>query len=156
MENSVYDHRVDDLLRVMDEIFDVLARLWSSAVGGRRSVQPAGRRERVTRRRRSGGTSLPPTRCKPSIRVPPLDGLRAARDVSHALGEWHRAGAVAGDVAFWAPHVQSLESPKPYALIVETLLSTKRLCLVAVRAGPLAKSLGDAATWRAAERPSTT
>ena len=51
--------------------------------------------------------------------------FKSAREVAAALYEWHRSGAATGDVAFWAPHVESFDSPKAYALVVETLLEKK-------------------------------
>src|SRR6185369_10160600 len=48
---------------------------------------------------------------------------RAAERVAKAMNVWHKGGAAAGDVAFWAPHAEMFDSPKAYALVVETLLA---------------------------------
>ena len=47
---------------------------------------------------------------------------RAAERVAQAMNVWHKGGAAAGDVAFWAPHAEMFDSPKAYALVIETLL----------------------------------
>ena len=52
----------------------------------------------------------------------PLDTLKSAVLVAKALELWHAGGASAGDVRFWAPHVELFDSPKAYALVVESLL----------------------------------
>src|SRR5438874_5928235 len=38
------------------------------------------------------------------------------------MNVWHKGGAAAGDVAFWAPHAEMFDSSKAYALVIETLL----------------------------------
>src|SRR6185503_18368583 len=48
---------------------------------------------------------------------------RAAERVAQAMNIWHKGGAAAGDVAFWAPHAEMFDSPKAYALVVQTLLA---------------------------------
>ncbi|HEX5103124.1 MAG TPA: hypothetical protein VFV87_04905, partial [Pirellulaceae bacterium] len=47
---------------------------------------------------------------------------RAAEGVARAISVWHKGGAAAGDVAFWAPHAEMFDSPKAYALVIEALL----------------------------------
>src|SRR5262249_41285325 len=47
---------------------------------------------------------------------------RAAEGVAQAMNVWHKGGAAAGDVAFWAPHAAMFDSAKAYALVIETLL----------------------------------
>ena len=42
--------------------------------------------------------------------------------MAQALEAWHKAGAAAGDIAFWRQHVEAFTSPKAYALVVEALL----------------------------------
>src|SRR6185436_5748679 len=48
---------------------------------------------------------------------------RAAEGVAQAMNVWHKGGAAAGDVAFWAPHAEMFDSPKAYALVIEALLA---------------------------------
>ncbi len=51
-----------------------------------------------------------------------MDAYAAASKVAQALNLWHKGGAAAGDVAFWAPHAEVFQSPSAYALTVQTLL----------------------------------
>ncbi len=122
LENSVHDHRVDDLLRIMDRLFDVLARLWSDSA----ATDDSGTMANVAARYEelANWWNAFATHEVSSVEAdPPLDGLRAARDVAQALGQWQQSGGARGDVGFWAPHVQAFESPKPYSLVLETLLA---------------------------------
>ena len=50
---------------------------------------------------------------------------RAAEGVAQALNVWHKGGAATGDVAFWAPHAEMFDSPKAYALVIDSLLDRK-------------------------------
>ncbi len=52
----------------------------------------------------------------------PQETLESAELVAKALSLWHAGGAAAGDVRFWAPHAELFDSPKAYALVVESLL----------------------------------
>lgn len=122
LENSVHDHRVDELLRVMDRTFDLLARLWSDAAAANdnemaNTVAPL-YQETATWWNQFAAHEVTAVDADP-----PLVGWQAARDVAIALQQWHQAGAQKGDISFWAPHVQSFTSPKAYALVIETLLA---------------------------------
>jgi len=54
--------------------------------------------------------------------VDSLTVYRAAERVAQAMNVWHKGGAAAGNVAFWAPHAEVFDSAKAYALVIETLL----------------------------------
>ena len=54
-----------------------------------------------------------------------VQGFAAAREVTQALSQWHRGGAASGDVKFWAPIAEHFDSPKAYAMVIETLLAKK-------------------------------
>ncbi|HEY6565099.1 MAG TPA: hypothetical protein VIY86_11415, partial [Pirellulaceae bacterium] len=122
LENSVRDHRVDELLRILDRLFDVLGRLWSEAAAiddTQIQSQAESRFEELA----TWWNRFAAHEVKSVETDPPLEGLRSARGVAQALGQWKKAGAATGDVSFWAPHVRTFDSPKPYALVVETLLT---------------------------------
>lgn len=126
LENSVHDHRIDDLLQQMRQIFGLYARILSeAAAAGRQDLERSladGMRQRITWWDRFASTE-----------VASVEGVsgRAALDsalhVAAALAAWHRGGAAAADVGFWREHVEGLDSPKAYALVVDALLEKKDL-----------------------------
>ncbi|MEM7312317.1 MAG: hypothetical protein AAF497_04115, partial [Planctomycetota bacterium] len=122
LENSVRDHRIDDLVAMMELVFDLYARVWSEAAAmddqemaakvDRRYEETANWWNRFAAHEVTsvGGASA-------------LVEYEAARQVAEALNKWHRGGAATGDVRFWAPYVENFDSPKAYALVIETLLN---------------------------------
>lgn len=121
MENSVRDHRVDQLIRIVERIFDLHARLHraASAAGAsemRQNVEQNFRRladwwDRFATLEVSG--------------VRPVSGEEAVQSADHvsaALVAWRAAGEEAGDIAFWRKHVEPFTTPKAFALVVEVLL----------------------------------
>ncbi|MEQ8790997.1 MAG: hypothetical protein RIC55_32345 [Pirellulaceae bacterium] len=121
LENSVHDHRVDDLIMLMEQLFAFYARIWSEAAA-RDEEQLC---ERVSQQfqstaswwRKFAAHEVTTVECADA-----LDMFRAAEHVARALNLWHKGGAATGDVAFWAPHAAMFDSPKAYALVVEALL----------------------------------
>ncbi|MCA9184850.1 MAG: hypothetical protein KDA99_04500, partial [Planctomycetales bacterium] len=121
MENSVHDHRVDDLLGTMDRIFGLYARVWSESAAADETeiCDRAGKEyEEVCQWWHQFAVHE-----VASVQSPPaLELYHAARVVADALNRWHRGGATTGDVKFWSPYVDMFDSPKAYALAVEALL----------------------------------
>ena len=121
LENSVYDHRVDELLEVMAEILQVLARGWTLAA--------AAGQDQSRQRIQEEMTSLAAWWDQfASTSVSSVEGIdagslrEAAAAVADALSAWHRGGTTAGDIAFWRPFVARFDSPKAFVLVVEALL----------------------------------
>ena len=121
MENSVHDHRVDELVGHGGRHLRAV-RADSQGGRGHRRRRPAraasresGRAGRLVGqvrhgRGRFGGRHLRPGHAG----IGPRRGRRAAGVA--------RRGAAAGDLAFWRRHIEPFRSPKAYALVVETLL----------------------------------
>ncbi len=122
IENSVRDHRLDDLIEIMHRIFDLHARLMSDAAAAH-DQQIAASIETKFEAIATWWNQFAAHEVSAVDAESPLDEFHAARDVARALREWHLAGATSGDIAFWAPHVESFSSPRAYALVVETLLA---------------------------------
>jgi hypothetical protein len=121
LENSVHDHRVDDLIMLLEQLFALYARIWSEAAA-REEEALCGRVSRqfqqtATWWRKFAAHEVSTVECADA-----LDVFRAAEHVARALNLWHKGGAASGDVAFWAPHAAMFDSPKAYALVVEALL----------------------------------
>ncbi len=121
IENTIHDHRIDDLIDLMNDIFDLYARLEKeAAAAGNMDLQ---RRLSVHLESLAGWWDQ-----FASTEVSDVDGLsgremsESADQVATALAAWYEAGTAAGDVAFWQRHVEHFRSPKAYALVVESLL----------------------------------
>ena len=121
IENAIHDHRIDDLIDLINDIFDLYARLEKeAAAAGQMELQ---RRLSVHLESLAGWWDQ-----FASTEVSEIDGIsgremsESADQVATALAAWHKAGTASGDVAFWQSHVEHFRSPKAYALVVESLL----------------------------------
>jgi hypothetical protein len=124
LENSVHDHRVDELVAAIDLIFGFYARAWSRAAAAddealatqiRAAFQALGSWWRQFAAHQV--TSVQAADAE--------DAFQAAEHVARAIQLWHQGGAGAGDVGFWAPHAAMFDSPRAYALVIEALLEQK-------------------------------
>ncbi len=121
MENSVRDHRVDVLTQVMRQFFALLARIEGAAAarGNERLAQQVSRLLETVARWWDQFATLDVSGVE---HVSGREALSSANHVADALGAWNKAGAAAGDLAFWRGHVERFDSPKAYALVVSALL----------------------------------
>lgn len=130
MENSIHDHRVDELLDVMEEIFDTYSRLWSTAAAADNTDvarDVALQLEDLTRWWHQFAVhEVSCVDCADSLEL-----YRAAENVADALNHWHKAAEATGNIGFWAPYVDKFTSPKAYSQVIERLL--ERHDLVAAR-----------------------
>ncbi len=121
IENTIHDHRIDDLIDLINDVFDLYARLEKEAAAtGNMELQ-----RRLSLHLESLAAWWDQFA---STEVSEIDGLsgremsESADQVATALAAWREAGTSAGDVAFWQQHVEHFRSPKAYALVVESLL----------------------------------
>ncbi len=121
VENSVRDHRVFDLVDTMERIFATCSRLWSEAAASdREEISDSIRKEFlaiVNWWRKYAAHEV--------VSVDAVDAddiFEAAELVAEALNLWHKGGAAAGDIEFWAQHAEMFDSPKAYALVVDALM----------------------------------
>lgn len=120
-ENSVPDHRVDQLIEVMQQIFGLYARLWSEAAAHQLTDLEQSLADRMSQLARWWDKYASPT-------VDGIEGFSggethdSARQVAEALEAFHLAGAAAGDIGFWRKRVAHFKSSKAYALVVTALL----------------------------------
>ena len=121
MENTVRDHRVFDLLDIMDRIFALLSRITSEAA----ATDNDNIREDADKEMRlivDWWRKYAAHEVSAVGAVDPEDLYEAASTVSQALSLWHKGGAAAGDMEFWAPHAEILDSPKAYTLVIDALI----------------------------------
>ncbi|QDV65834.1 hypothetical protein [Crateriforma conspicua] len=120
-ENSVHDGRVDDILYVMDQLFGYIARVWSEAAA-RDETEAYDHLEKLYRRIAEWWRQFAAHTIDSIEATDPLESYESAKLVSRALRLWHRGGAAAGDVKFWAPHADLFDSPRAYTLVISALL----------------------------------
>ena len=124
IENTVVDHRVYDLVDLVERVLYLCSRLWAEAAGSDQTDLCDKIRlifqEIVDWWRKYAAHEVGAVEA-----VDPQDIFYAAELVATALNLWHKGGAEAGDIAFWANHAGLFDSPKAYALVIEALLQRK-------------------------------
>lgn len=120
-ENSVPDHRIDQLIELMEQILALYARLWSEAAGGPQASMTAQLSQGMQSLTR-WWDKFAPTSVESIEAFSGAEAYDSAREVAGALAEFRQAGAAAGDIGFWRKHVAHFKSPKAYALVVGALL----------------------------------
>ncbi|HEV3416685.1 MAG TPA: hypothetical protein VG056_07740 [Pirellulales bacterium] len=126
VENSIPDPRVDELLELMEQVFNALARLWHHAAAGQ-DVQVLGRLPDDFRRLTEWWDQFASEAISGLRWVSGREAFAAAKKVADALSAWHKAGASGGDLSFWRPYVDEFDSPQAYAWVVEALLEKRDL-----------------------------
>jgi hypothetical protein len=121
VENSVRDHRVHELVDVMERIFAHCSHLWSEAAANNRQKMCVAIRKEflsiVNWWRQFAAHEV--------MAVDAVDAddiFQAAELVADALSLWQAGGAAAGDIEFWAEHAELFDSPKAYALVIDALM----------------------------------
>jgi hypothetical protein len=121
IENSVHDHRVDELLSVIERIFSLYSMIWSEA-SARDDAEICQRIELSFASTVDWWRKYAAHESSSVNHPDPEATYKAAQLVAKALRMWHDGGAAAGDVAFWAPHAAMFDSPDAYGLVVDALL----------------------------------
>ncbi|XZE52188.1 hypothetical protein SH139x_003871 [Planctomycetaceae bacterium SH139] len=120
-ESGTHDHRVDDLISMMEQLFGYIAAVWSEAAA-QDDAELYEAMETQFDEAAKWWRKYAAHTVESLQAVDPQDSFESARLVARALRLWHRGGAAAGDVKFWAPHAELFDSPKAYALVVDALL----------------------------------
>ncbi len=121
VENSIPDSRVDDLLELMERLFNTYARVWHQAAAS----HDAAVLERLPRdfQRLAEWWDQFASGTITGIRwVSGREAFSAAEGVADALSAWHRAGASGGDLNFWRPFAERFDTPQAYVWVIEALL----------------------------------
>ncbi|MCR9291809.1 MAG: hypothetical protein NXI32_03760 [bacterium] len=120
-DSAVHDHRVEDLVQLMEYVFALQSRIWrEAAAAGRQDL--CDKIEKELRELAAWWRQFAAHEVAEVNATDPLETVESAVLVATALGLWHAGGAATGDIKFWAPHAQLFDSPKAYALVVESLL----------------------------------
>ena len=122
IENSLRDYRIDELVDVIEEMHELFARLWSKASAAQMDDLVTETRERF-HESATWWHQFAAHEIESVDAEDPLEVFEAAQNVAQALEAWHQSGEAAGDIGFWAPHVQKFDSCRAYWLVVNTLLA---------------------------------
>lgn len=123
-ESGIHDARLDDMLYLMEQLFGYTARVWSEAAAqddaAAYDAMDTCYGEIAEWWRQFAAHTVSSIEA-----TDPLESYDSAKLVAQALRFWHRGGAAAGDVAFWAPHADLFDSPRAYALVISALLERR-------------------------------
>ena len=121
LENTVRDHRVYELVDLVERIFAVCSELLSEAAAqDDQQLYRSIRQEflqLVEWWRQFAAHEVSSIGA-----VDPQEIFEAAQLVAEALNLWHKGGAETGDISFWSQHAQMFDSPKAYSLVVTALM----------------------------------
>ena len=116
VEDGVHDHRLDGLIDLLNDIFDLYSRLQKEAAA-------AGKTELRLELSDQMSSLADWWDQFGSTEVSSVDGFsgqdawESAAEVSSALAVWSQAGKAIGDVAFWKRHVNRFKTPKAFVLL---------------------------------------
>lgn len=121
LENTVHDYRVDDLVELVEQVFDLCARAWTEAAAIDDQAHEAV--FSTAMERLSAWWDKYATASVSGVRRLVGKEIEISTNlVAGALSAWHKAGAEAGNVKFWRMFVDQFDSPKAFQLVVEALL----------------------------------
>jgi len=121
LENTVHDWRVDELIDLVEQVLDLCARGWSEAAAiddARLEEHFSAQLSRVA----DWWDKFATASVEGVKRLVAKEIEVSANLVAGALNAWHKAGATAGDVAFWRMFVDQFDSSKAFQLVIEALL----------------------------------
>jgi len=123
-ENSVYDHRIDELINIVSSIFAVGVQIQKEAAAiGMGSVE--GRLSEQLDALADWWDKFASTEVASVESFSGRETRESADHVTAALRAWHEAGAASGDLAFWRDRAEQFRSAKAYALVVDALLERR-------------------------------
>jgi hypothetical protein len=120
-EDSIQDPRVEELLHLVEQIFQLYARLLSEAA----AAGQAGLVETVTpalKRLAAWWDRFATHEVSDVRRVHGGEAAASALHVANALRGWQERDEATADLGFWREHIERFRSPQAFALVVEALL----------------------------------
>jgi hypothetical protein len=121
LENTVHDWRVDELIELVEQVLDLAARAWSEAAAvDNRTLEE--QFSAILSRLAQWWDQFAAASVESVKRLVAKEIEVSANLVAGALNAWHKAGAAAGDVAFWRLFVDQFDSSKAFQLVIEALL----------------------------------
>jgi hypothetical protein len=123
-EDSIPDSRVEVLLDIMGQIFDVCSLTMSEAAAtGRKDLHDSVLKD--FRELAEHWDRYATTTVNDLTQVEGMKSVEAATQVARVLAEWRTAGESAGDINFWRRHVEDFDATSSFAQVVTALLDRK-------------------------------
>lgn len=120
-EDSMRDGRLDELVQVVEQIFNLYARLSGEAAAAGDDALVRSLTEGMGRLA-AWWDPFATVEVSEVRRVHGGEAAASARQVAAALAGWRRRGEAAADLAFWRGQLDHFRSPKTFALVVDALL----------------------------------
>lgn len=121
LEDSIRDPRTEALIRVVERLFNLLARLMSEGAASGAYTADAGLAKDM-RRLADWWDRFATTTVADVLHVHGGEATASAELVARALSRWRERGAASADLGFWREHLGDFHSPKAFALVVDALL----------------------------------
>ncbi len=121
-DSAIHDHRVDDLIQLMEQCFSLQSRIWRETAASGETVLAA-RMQQLMRESTQWWRQFAAHEVQDLQATDAEEIYQSAELVAKALLLWHEGEESTGNVRFWAPHAELFDSPKAYALVVESLLA---------------------------------
>ena len=121
VENSIPDPRVDELLELIEQIFELYARIWHEAATAEQA-EILKRLPGAFRKLAAWWDRFATTSVDGVDHISGAESTDSAELVATARGAWNKAGTAAGTIAFWRPQAAAFDSPQAYGRVVEVLL----------------------------------
>jgi hypothetical protein len=120
-EDSIHDHRIDELVVVIERLLTLYAHLRSEASAGGDAALGTRLAEQMQRLAR-WWDRFATTTVADIHHVLGGAAQKAADHVAEALGQWRERGEATADLAFWRQHLGKFKTGESFALVVDALL----------------------------------
>jgi hypothetical protein len=121
LEDSVRDQRIDELIHIVGQLFELYAKVLSEgAATGALPADAGGFRE--MRRLAEWWDRFATIDVGDVPHVQGAEARASAEHVARTLDRWRERGTAAADLAFWREHLEHFNSPKAFALVIDGLL----------------------------------
>ena len=121
-ENSIHDHRIDDLIDLVEQLLTFCGQVWQDAAASNQ-VEIAEQIDQQFSKIANWWQQFAIHEMSTLEATDPLDSYQAAKRVSTALSVWYQGGAETGNVRFWATHADIFDGPEAHAPVIAALLS---------------------------------
>ncbi len=121
-ENSVRDHRADDLIELMEQVFSFASRVWIAAQANDEQ-DLSDRVSKYFRKIIDWWHRFAVHQVSSVDAVNAEEIFSASKEVAELINEWQKSGAQSGDVQFWAQRAQLFTSARAYILAIDTLIA---------------------------------
>lgn len=124
--DAIYDHRVEDLIRIVQQMFALATRIWTTAAAS--DQRALVERARHHFRQIADWWRQYAAHESTHVEAPNPDAAYASAErVAEALARWHQGGTATSRVGFWAEYVDLFPAPDAYAYVISTLLDRRDL-----------------------------